>query len=122
MWSKLLTLVLTALFFVAVCDPVAAHDGRIRPFMDPSHDEQPWGGEHYYDPTDFPLDVSPDPGKFPGKLYFIKLTVNIGWSSLRHIVVGALEPDVDSGKTGQAVTIDQTPGETVNYEQGSGTR
>jgi hypothetical protein len=122
MWSKFLTLVLTVLFVVAVCNPVASHDGRIREFSDPTNDEQPWGGEHNYDFPDIPLDTYPDPGESPGRLYFIRLTINFGWFSLRHIVVDAFELNTDSGKRGETDALDQTPGEITNQDQGMGTR
>lgn len=122
MLSKLLTLALTAFILVAVGNPVAGSDGKMRATIDPTTDEQPWGGEHYTDPPDIPIDAYSDPGTSPGSFFFIKLTIRYGWFNLERIVIGLYEADAGSGKTGGAREIEQTPMETNNLNQGAGTR
>lgn len=88
MWSKLLILGLTAVFLIAVGNPVMSHDGRISNIIDEpgEADEHPWGGENQM--TDGPQLVSTsieDPFVDAGKFYFIRITVKGFWVSIRGI-------------------------------------
>ena len=89
MWSKLLILALTVVFFIAVSVPALAHSGRISNVIDdPAEaDEHPWGGgnENTDDPqfTTSPVD---DPLLIPGPNYFIEITVKHFWINIRNFV------------------------------------
>jgi hypothetical protein len=121
MWSKLSTLALTAVFLLAVCSSVAPHEGPGRDILE-AGDEQPWGGEHYNDPVDDPLEVHSDPNLSTGEIHFIRLTLNYGWFTFRQIIADIFELKAKSGETGESHMIDQTSGETNNQDQTVGTR
>lgn len=89
MWSKLLILVVMAVFLMVVGIPVTAHDGRISNIIDnPGEaDEHPWGGEHQA--TDDPeLQVMSYDGtiKVNSRYFFIQLTAQYYWIGISHII------------------------------------
>ena len=103
MRSKLIILVVMAVFLMAVGIPVVAHDGRISNLINDPGDEHPWGGDHQV--IDNPQLAPQKSGDlFIGSrtFFFIKLTVEHYWISVRHIF--------------QDITNEETSGTDVKHD------
>jgi hypothetical protein len=123
MLSKLLTLALTAAILAVVCFPASAHNGRLTNVLDePVIDEQPWGGENQYSGPQILMVPSPDPGTYPGTLFFIKVTLDYGWFTITEYFLDTFSRK--GPKTGNvtAQPIESSSTETQNNESGAGIR
>lgn len=123
MLSKLLITVMTAIILVVVCFPASAHNGRISNVVDdPVVDEQPWGGDSHYGGSELTQFSYPDIGKFQGTYFFIKLTLNHGWLSVRDYIQDVFSGSGSGTVNTTAQPIEATPTETQNTDTGAGIR
>jgi hypothetical protein len=123
MLSKLLITAMTAVILAVVCFPASAHNGRISNLVnDPVVDEQPWGGDSQYSGSELPQFSYPDIGKFQGTYFFIKLTLDHGWFSVRNYFLDVFSGSESGTVNTTAQPIQATPTETQNTDSGAGIR
>jgi hypothetical protein len=121
MWSKLLILALTVVFFLAVSVPALAHSGRISYLIDHPEeaDEHPWGGgnENSDDPQ---LSIRPveDPSLVQGRYYFIGIAVKYYWINVRNFIFENNQNQIPGTKSGTGAIPLELDNDTDNTSTG----
>jgi len=121
MWPKFFILAMVAIFLVAICNPVVAHDGSIPNTID-SGDDHPWGGGNEGDGGDGD-DGHPAPVIGGTQIYFSQYFVEQGWIALNSYFGVFLQ-----GFTGQSynrgyttpVIIDNSTAQDNSTNKGAG--